>query len=217
MSRLSVLKKIVVPLLLFCFCLTGIASAQDGIPEEADKAFWEILGKLEENGEIESGGNSTYYGDYEDEWAQLSWYQWITFEKAERFVLSSTLSWDSASQTPNNFESGCGVIFNGSDTSDDHLLASLRMDGLIYFTGKRNHQDLSYGTYKFGSPSIKKTVDLVLVVDRDKASVYVDGQRVVRKANMYDMGDAVGLCTLSGTNKDFGTRCSWKDIFFYTW
>ena len=31
------------------------------------------------------------------------------------------------------------------------------------------------------------------------------------------MGDGVGLSTLSGTNKDFGTRCTWKDIFMYTW
>ena len=31
------------------------------------------------------------------------------------------------------------------------------------------------------------------------------------------MGDGVGLATLSGTNKDYGTRCTYSDIYFYTW
>ena len=194
----------------------GTVSAQDKVPEKADDEFWAFLGELDKNGIISLGGSATYYGDYRDEWAQIGWYQWKTFEKANRFVFSSKLSWDSASQTPNSFESGCGVLFNLTDV-DNHLMASMRMDGMIYFTGKRGGSYLSYGTYKFSPPAIKKTIDFKLVVDNDKASIYIDGQRVVRKANMQVMGSDVALSTLSGTNKDFGTRCEWKDIFFYTW
>ena len=91
------------------------------------------------------------------------------------------------------------------------------MDGLIYFTGLRNNYYLSYGTYRYGKASTKGSADFTLVVDGDKAIVYVDGERIVTKANFPMMGDSVGICTLSGTNKDYGTRCTWKDIYMYKW
>ena len=109
------------------------------------------------------------------------------------------------------------LIYNIGNGNSNHLLASIRMDGMIYFTGFRNSNHLSYGTYRYGKNSIKGSADFVVVVDNDKATVYIDGERVVRKADLPIMGDGVGLSTLSGTNKDFGTRCTWKDIFMYKW
>ena len=189
--------------------------AQD---DEAEENFYNFLDELVEDRIIpDTDGSTTYYGDYDDEWAQIDYYQWVTFENAERFVLSANVSWTSASQTPNNYAAGCGIIFNAGSGSANHLLASIRMDGLVYFTGYRNNNWLSYGTYRYGRASTKGTADLVLVVDNDRAWVYLDGQRIVSKANLQIMGDSVGLCTLSGTNRDFGTRCEYKDIYFYTW
>ena len=204
---------------LLCLILTFSAlPAAAQIPEKANKDFHQFLDKLAAEGVIATAdGDATYYGDYENEWAQINWYQWINFENSNRFVLSANVSWASASQTPNNFASGCGVIFNAGSGSDSYLLASIRMDGLLYINGARNRQDVSYGTYRYGSASTKGSTDFVMVVDNGKASFYMDGQRIVRKAELLVMGDNVGLATLSGTNKDFGTRCTWKDIFFYTW
>ena len=205
--------------LLVCLVLLlAVLPAAAQIPDEASEKFHGFLEELAEDGVIATAdGESIYYGDYEDEWAQINWYQWITFEQSNRFVLSANVSWASASQTPNNFASGCGVIFNAGPGSTDYLLASIRMDGLVYFDGARNKRALSYGTYRYGPASTKGSADLVLVVDNDRATIYMDGQRVVRKAGLQVMGDLVGLATLSGTNKDYGTRCTWKDIFFYTW
>ena len=210
-------------LILFVLVLTALpliavrpANAQEASDPEAD--FDAFLAMLKKEGVIDNTeGETTYYGDYEDEWAQINWYQWITFEHASRFVLAANMSWSSASQTPNNFNSGCGVTFNSGTTAADYLLASVRMDGMIYFDGAKNSRNLSYGSYRYGPASTKGTTDFVLVVDNDKATVYMDGKRVVRKAGLQVMGDGVGLCTLSGTNKDYGTRCTYKDIFFYTW
>ena len=202
--------------LIFAFTVPHTALAD--IPEEADQAFDDMLTKLRKDGVLSStDGTSTYWGDYTDEWAQIGWYQWVTFEHAERFVFSANVSWESASQTPNNFESGCGLMFNIGNGNSNHMLASIRMDGMIYFNGVRNNNYLSYGTYRYGKNSIKGSADFVVVDDRDRATVYVDGERIVRKADLPVMGDGIGLSTLSGTNKDFGTRCTWKDIFVYTW
>ena len=184
----------------------------------AEDAFNDLLQQLYQDGAISSvNGKTTSYGDYEDSWAQIDYYQWITFEHADRFVFSANVEWASASNTPNFFDAGCGVVFNEGDGNVNHLLASIRMDGNVYFTGIRNYNYLSYGTYKYGSASTKGSADFTIVVDRDKATIYLDGRRIVRKADLPIMGNGVGLATLSGTNKDYGTRCTYSDIFFYTW
>ena len=201
-------------LVFFCAPLIGGPKA---LADEAEDKFDAFIDKLSKSGTISSGGETTYWGDYTDEWAQINWFQWIDFENAERFVLSTNVSWESAHERPNNFASGCGIIFNEGSGAGNYLMASLRMDGLIYFTGKRNNYDLSYGTYRYGKASTRGSADFILVVDGDKASVYINGERVVTKASLPVMGDNVGICTLSGTNKDFGTRCTWNDIYMYKW
>ena len=201
--------------LLLAFSLCGIAAAQNSAAEDA---FYDLLDELEDDGLIGStDGDATYYGDYEDAWAQIDYYQWITFQNADRFVFSADVSWASASTTPNNYAAGCGLVFNEGDGTVNHLLASVRMDGNIYFSGIRNYNYLSYGAYKYGSASTKGSAKFTVVVDNDRATIFLDGRRIVRKADLPVMGDGVGLATLSGTNKDYGTRCTWKDIFFYTW
>ena len=203
MIRISGSHKILFAVLAAVCLITSFAMIRpvqaDEIPAAAEKAFDSMLEKLNKDGVVSStDGDSTYWGDYTDEWAQIGWYQWITFEHTNRFVFSANVSWDSASQTPNNFESGCGLMFNIGNGNSNHLLASIRMDGMIYFTGIRNSNYLSYGTYRYGKSSIKGSADYVVVVDNDKATVYIDGERVVRKADLPVMGDGVGLSTLSG-------------------
>ncbi len=215
MSRNLFIRKVLFVFLLLVFlCAAGFAFGQD---EDAEDAFYAFLDELEEDGLISLGGHTTDYGDYENEWAQINYYQWLTFEHTNRFVFSANIAWESASATPNNFISGCGVVFNSASGNANHLLASVRMDGFVYIDGFRNYSELSYGKYGYGRPSTKGSADFVLVVNEDKAAIYLDGQRVVQKANLAVMGDGVGVATLSGTNKDFGTRCNYKDIFFYTW
>lgn len=201
--------------LLLAVSLCGAAAAQDSAAEDA---FYDLLDELEDDGLIgTTDGEATYYGDYEDAWAQIDYYQWITFQHADRFVFSADVSWASASTTPNNYAAGCGLVFNEGDGTVNHLLASVRMDGNIYFSGIRNYNYLSYGSYKYGSASTKGSARFTVVVDNDRATIFLDGRRIVRKADLPVMGNGVGLATLSGTNKDYGTRCTWKDIFFYTW
>ena len=62
--------------------------------------------------------------------------------------------------------------------------------------------------------SILFTVNKTLATEE---TVYVNGNRIVRKAELPVMGDGISLCTLSGTNLDYGTRCEWKDFFIYEW
>lgn len=212
MGRKSIFTLLFVLLLAVSVC--GSVFAQNS---DAEDAFWDFLDELEEDGLISGDGSATYYGDYENAWAQIDYYQWVTFEEADRFVFSANVSWASASSTPNFFDAGCGLIFHEGEGNSNHLMASIRMDGNIYFTGFRNYNYLSYGQYKYGQASTKGSANFIVVVDRDKATIYMDGKRIVRKADLPMMGEGVGIATLSGTNKDYGTRCTWEDIYFYKW
>ncbi len=99
--------------LLLAVSLCGAAAAQDSAAEDT---FYDLLDELEDDGLIgTTDGEATYYGDYEDAWAQIDYYQWITFQHADRFVFSADVSWASASTTPNNYAAGCGLVFNEGD------------------------------------------------------------------------------------------------------
>ena len=218
MPRSSVSYKwLFVVLSVLCFCLfVSVTDRAFSQSSSAESNFNNLLDRFKRENIIPSvSGTKKYIGNITDEWAQIGWYQWQMIGNANRFVFSANVTWDSASLTPNNFESGCGVLFHNS--SAGHLLASLRMDGLLYFTGIRNGQYLSYGTYKYDRPSIEGSRNFVMVVNNDQVAVYLNGERFVRKANLPVMGDGIALTTLSGTNMGFGTRCEWKDVYLYTW
>ena len=200
------------------YLFTGSKNITNNTGNTVPSSFSGFIEGLKRDGVIKGNGTVTNHDDFTNEWAQLGWYQWYHMDNSNRFVLGAHVSWDSASLTPNTFDSGCGVIFNaGQNSVDNHLLASVRMDGLIYINGFRNRNWLSYGNYRYGSPSTKGEADFALVVDNDKASIYINGNRIVRKAELPVMGDEIALCTLSGTNLDYGTRCTWKDFFVYKW
>jgi len=220
MSRSSVIYRLSFVLLaVVCFCLliTGVekAFAQSSA---AEATFNSLLTSFKNEGIIpHTNGTKKYIGDKTIEWAQMGLYHWQEIGRGNHFILSANVSWESASRTPNNFEAGCGVLFHGGNGPSNHVLASIRMDGLVYFSGFRNGAKLDYGTYKYDKPSLFGSRDLVLIVHDDQVMIYLNGQRFVRKANIAMMGDTIALATLSGTNAGFGTRCTWKDVYLYTW
>ena len=200
------------------FTFIGSNKSDSNASNTVPSSFAGFIEKLKKDGIIPGKGKVTNHSDFTNEWAQLGWYQWYHMHDSNRFVLGAHVSWKSASRTPNSFDSGCGVVFNeGEPGVNNHLLASVRMDGNIYISGKRNGNYLSFGHYYYGQPSTSGEMDFALVVDNDKVSVYVNGNRIVRKAELPVMGDGISLCTLSGTNLDYGTRCEWKDFFIYEW
>lgn len=77
---------------------------------------------------------------------------------------------------------------------------------------------MSYPKAVYGPSQTKATHQFVVVANGDAVTVYVDGERGMRWNNVAITDEGyIGLATLSGTNKDFGTRCEWKDIYYYFW
>jgi hypothetical protein len=151
--------------------------------------------------------------DFDQSWAQLGYYRWWkTGYSAENFVLSADIAWESASDRANWPEAGCGIVFS-EDSESDHHLAFLSLDGFGRLAQIAKGRWKNLAAHRYGALSIPKgDARIMLVVYDQRINFYVNGQRVV---NAYDgslnSGD-IALTLLSGTNKDFGTRCQMTNI-----
>lgn len=132
------------------------------------------------------------------------------------FVFSAHFKWSSAISTAD--VSGCGVGFGYQDKVEkngDHYVVYLDR-GIILFLLKRN---LYY--YRVGRTNGPKGPtagtpldhDFALLVKAQKVYVWVDGVTTTYTLSIDQTaagGFAVGL--LSGTNKDYGTRCEMTNV-----
>jgi hypothetical protein len=158
--------------------------------------------------------------DFSYDWAQLGWYRWLPLNnKVADFAMSAHFRWMSAYKSAD--ESGCGFAF-AIQPDDSHYVVFLDRGKIIFLDA-----DSSYGSYalpvgktrgsgvvKFGNPA---EADFTLIVKGNSAYVLVDdeliGEYSLAKSRILT-GD-VGLTVLSGTNKDYGTRCEMTDIHIF--
>lgn len=188
--------------------------AVDSLATQQAQAFMGIVQQLFDEGII-SAKEGDYFRleDFNESWAQLGYYQWWkTGYTAENFVLAADIAWESASDRANWPEAGCGIVFS-EDSESDHHLAYLALDGFGRLAQISKGQWKTLASHRYGNLSVPSgNAKIMLVVYDQRINFYVNGQRVV---NAYDgslNAGNVGLTLLSGTNKDFGTRCQMTNI-----
>ena len=154
--------------------------------------------------------------DFFYEWAQLGWYRWLPLgETVADFYFSAHFAWESAYQ--NADESGCGVAFAIQDDGE-HYSVFLDRTRIIFLDADNSYAYSRYvgttrgtGRVKFAMPA---EADFTLIVKGAYAYVLVDGEVVgeyTLSQSRILRGD-VGLSVLSGTNKDYGTKCEMTNI-----
>ena len=211
----------VILLLLFTAAVCSAESTSSdsqGAYTEGEIAFRALIDDLVNQNVIPAGGTYSYRNDYTNEWAQIDWSQWTLFDDSfKNFVFSANVSWASAHERPNTAVAGCGIIFRETDI-DNMLAVSLNMDGCAYLQGKRLGKPLSYSYYRYSAPQIKATHQFVVIANGPVVTVYVDGVQAGRWSSVAITDEGrIGMVTMSGTNRGFGTRCEWQDIFYYYW
>lgn len=157
--------------------------------------------------------------DFSYDWAQLGWYNWLPLqEEASDFFLSAHFKWDSAFQ--NSDVSGCGFIFSLQE-NDDHYAVFLDRTKVFFLITDRG---LGYsrpvtptrgtGLVDFDYPA---EADFTLIVRDYYAYVLVDGEVVgeYTLAQSRPMHGNLGLTVLSGTNRDYGTRCEMTNLHLW--
>lgn len=165
-------------------------------------------------------GNITEVKDFSYDWAQLGWYNWDQLNtKTSDFYMTAHFTWSSAFRNADS--SGCGFIFAIQDNGD-HYAVFLDRSKIIFLNAD---QTASYsksvgltrgtGKVKFGNPAATPDqADFTLIVKGAYAYVLVNGEVVgeytLSQSKILDGN--LGLSLLSGTNKDYGTRCEMTNI-----
>ncbi len=167
-----------------------------------------------------SDSNIEEFDDFAVEWAQLGWYQWYPLGKeVSDFSLSAHFKWMSASKTAD--ESGCGFAF-AIQPDNGHYAVFLDRNKILFLDA-----DSSYGSYarsvgktsgsgrvKFDNPA---EADFTLIVNGIDAYVLVNNELIGKYtlSKSRNLRGDVGLTVLSGTNKEYGTRCEMTDIHLF--
>ena len=169
-------------------------------------------------------GSVEEVGMFVRSFAQLDWYSWDSLGvNVAEFLLSGHFEWSSAYRSA--AESGCGFVFAIQDDGS-HYAVFLDRSRIVFLD-----YDTSYGTYsryvgltrgtgkvKFDNPFDHAVeADFALIVNDTTTYVLVDNEL----AGQYSLAQSrilkgdLGLTVLSGTNKDFGTRCVISNIHLW--
>jgi hypothetical protein len=167
-----------------------------------------------------SEGEFFEYDDFKEEWAQLGWYNWwILDDRAADFYMKAHFKWSSAYR--NADISGCGFLFAIQENGDhyaifldrtkilflvsDHSTSYSRFVGLTRGTGRVKFNNPADAPVEADFTLIVKDTYAYVLVDDEVVGEYTLAQSKILKGNL-------GLTLLSGTNKDFGTRCEMTNI-----
>lgn len=171
-----------------------------------------------------SSGRISEIDDFGYDWAQLGWYNWLPLGKnVSDFYLSAHFKWSSAYLHADT--SGCGFMF-AIQENGDHYAVFLDWTRVLYLNAD---QSTSYSrpvgltrgtsTVKFDNPSVSPAeADFTLIVNGIHSYILVNdeliGEYTLAQSKVLK-GD-LGLTILSGTNKDYGTRCEMTNIHVWT-
>ena len=178
------------------------------------QGMYDAVQQLASEGLLEkTEGTYTQIEDFNETWAQIGWYQWWSTGLAPTdFVIRAHTEWESASRTANWFDSGCGFVFREED-ADNHYMVFLALDGNVYLKGYVDGKYKEFGKGYLGKVDFMKGgADVMLAVEGDHILYFVNGKKVLER-NVSELSEGnLALTLVSGTNKDYGTRCSVTDI-----
>jgi hypothetical protein len=174
----------------------------------------DMLSTLQARGMVENAsGRYVRLDGFEESWAQINWYQWWdTGEAPTNFLIRARTRWESASSTANWFNTGCGFVFREKD-ENNHYIIYLALDGKVYLKGYVNSKYREFAEAYFAPiDRMKGEVEVALLVRGPQITYFVNGQPVLRHSNSELKAGSLSYTLVSGTNKDFGTRCAMSNV-----
>ena len=155
--------------------------------------------------------------DFSYEWAYLGYYDKVPVgSTAADFFISAHFKWSSAYQ--NADMSGCGYVFS-LQQNDDHYAIFLDRSKVIFAITSNGHGRIASptrgtGNVKFGNPA---EADFTTIVKDNYVYALVNGEVVgeYTLAQSRALTGQIALSVLSGTNKDYGTRCEMTNLHLW--
>jgi hypothetical protein len=171
-----------------------------------------------EKGELTSkNGTFATLKDFSYEWAQMNYYNFFdTGASVQDFALRAHFKWSSGIANPE--PSGCGFAYRIGDKSAHYLVyldrGAVNMGVYVPRIDRRGSYRIGVSkgsgrmSIDFGEPA---EADFAIIVSGGNAYVYIDGKEtssylLYSDFYKYEEG-ALAYTIVSGTNKDYGTRC----------
>jgi hypothetical protein len=151
--------------------------------------------------------------DFNENEAKIDYYRWWkTGYSPDNFVLHANTSWSSAYDKANWPSSGCGFVF-GENGKENHDLIYLGLDGYVYLARIRNSDWKTLAQKRYGKLDIPEGgAEITFVVNNKHVYYYVNGTKVLDMSESALQPGELALTLLSGTNKDYGTRCKMDNV-----
>jgi len=190
---------------------------------QAYNDMFALVEKANSTGQLPSTKGIFYtLKDFSYEWAQMNYYDFYdTGLIVDNFAVKAHFKWSSAIANPE--PSGCGFAYRVGDNASHYLVyldrAAVNMGVYVpnidrsgsYQIGAA--QGSGHMKQAFGNPA---EADFALVVNEGNAYAYVDGE-FKAQYNLYSdyykyKQGALAFTIVSGTNKDFGTKCDMTNV-----
>ncbi|KAA3642270.1 MAG: hypothetical protein DWQ07_24865 [Chloroflexi bacterium] len=175
----------------------------------------ELIQELYDDDYIQSTEGSYHQlDDFDESWAMLNYFDiWRTGFAPSDFIIRADVAWDSASDSANWFNSGCGFLYRLDRPENSFYLVFLTLDGYVnmQYWSPRAIRSLGFSYYgQLDLPS--GNAEMVLVAQGSEMHVLINGKLVhTRIDTNVDKGE-LAYTLLSGTNAGFGTRCVFENV-----
>ncbi|MCB9135522.1 MAG: hypothetical protein H6636_08850 [Anaerolineales bacterium] len=200
---------------------TRQASTQQAITEATEQAqpMVDLLEQLKADGYLNNTtGEYLRLPDHEQEQAKINYLDYFpTFLTPKNFVIRVDIAYQSASDTANWFNSSCGFLFRLDASAGNFYQAVMSLDGNVEFKRWKSSRSTVLQNGYYGTMDTPNGIfEMILVVEDSLFTVLINGEKVVHlQDTVLKEGDLVYTLT-SGTNKDFGTRCSFTNLDLWT-
>ena len=193
-----------------------IATAEAGMIKATQRAraMSNIVHGLYDEGVVaDPRGSYKKIDDFTTTFNRSGYYQMHTSEyDARYFVIRANLLWDNAGEEISYPTAGCGLVFSYQDVNN-HFRVFLNLDGNVrlhrMLDGEFTLESIDYvGPLKQPAGH----ANLILAVDQDWITVYVDNQQITRIYDENIQEGKLAYAIAAGSSYDYGTLCEFKDI-----
>jgi hypothetical protein len=177
-----------------------------------------VINDLVTNGFLTTANGSYNVLDpYSASEAMINYYNWDALPyTAKNFVIDTDIAWESASETANWWNSGCGFVFRASNDNNKHYIVFLALDGNVYWYQNNNGNISKVTTGYYGKlENMKGSAHMTLAAEDKLLTVLIDGKKVISRSSAAYDGDLIAYTLVSGTNKGFGTSCEWTNTYLW--
>ncbi len=135
----------------------------------------------------------------------------------EEFLIVSKVKWEHTSAKITASAASCGFMFRYNE-DDKSYFAVISADGNTRLINIKDEYWRGVAHKMIKSQQFNTQTDeveLLLAVLPERFVMAVDGEIILDKALVWDSTGYFGYSLISGTNRDYGTRCSFSDSIIF--